>query len=187
MPEFGMNDTVRAYVKEHVNREVGDLDRESSSKVSLRFEKAFSLLPQEVLNLFVSGARPLTIRIMPDTRVPLGMRTTSRGPHGARTYTIVLYHEHLSMEENRFIGSFLRELGHVVIQGPPESEWPASKAQRAQLKELLELRADAAVWSWGLRHYSMAHLWGAYPPHVVERIIADIERLLREEGSIGAD
>lgn len=182
-----MSHTVKEYVKTHVRYEVGDLNQDSSSRLDLRIAKAFSLLPQDVLNLFMSEERSLTIRIMPDPSFPLGMRTTSQGPIEARTYTIVVYREHLDMEENRFVGSFLRELGHAVIQSPPESEWPSSKAERAQLKEMLELRADAAVWSWGLRHYSMAHLWGAYPPHVADRIVVDIEKLLKDEGPIGTD
>jgi hypothetical protein len=187
MSETSMSEAVKDYVKKHVRYEVRNLNQDWSGRVYLLIVKAFSLLPQDVLNLFMAEARSLTIRIMPNPGFPLGMRTTSQGPIDARNYTIVMYREHLDMEENRFIGSFLRELGHAVIQSPPESEWPASKAERSQLKEMLELRADAAVWSWGLRHYGMAYLWGTYPSHVADRIVADIEHLLKDEGPIGID
>ena len=149
--------------------------------VDPRIEKAFGSLPEDVRLLFVTGERNLTVRILPNPGMPLGLRTFSKGPADQRTYTINLYEEHLDWDDNRLIGAFLRELAHVVIETPPLEEWPEAKDKKAEFKELSELKADVQLWRWGLRHYSMAFLWATYPDHWAERIQADIERMLQEE------
>ena len=120
---------------------------------------------------------------MPDPGLPLGMKTRTTGSASDRRYTIVVYHEHLSLAEDLFIGSFLRELGHVVAQLPPESEWPENRGDRARFKEHAENRADAMVWRWGLRHYSVRHLFATYPSHRAELILEAIGKTLLEEDS----
>jgi len=146
-----------------------------------RFQKSFSLLPVEVADLFLSGSRRLDVTVMPDTAFPLGMSTRTEGSSGRRRYSIVLYQEHGEWPEDRFIGAFLRELGHVVAQRPPEEDWPVARADRAAFKEQLEHRADAMVWRWGLRHYSMSYITATFPAHWVEPILAGIEEALLEE------
>jgi hypothetical protein len=133
------------------------------------------------LNLFLSESRHLTVTVMADTALPLGMATRPEGSPGKRRYTIVSYLEHAAWPEDRFIGAFLRELGHVVGQRPREDEWPVARGDRARFKEKLEHRADALVWRWGLRHYSMSYLVATFPEHWVERIVVEIERTLLED------
>jgi hypothetical protein len=118
---------------------------------------------------------------MPNTALPLGMRTSSEGPPEARTYTIMVFREHEEWSENHFLGAFLRELGHVVAERPPESEWPTPRGERSRFREKLEYRADAMVWRWGLRHYSMSHLTATYQPHWVDRIVEEIGKILVKE------
>jgi hypothetical protein len=158
-------------------------DRRTRATLLLRFEKALSLVPEEVLHLFLSGSRHLTVSVMADTALPLGMATRTEGPPGKRRYTIVSYLEHAGWPEDRFIGAFLRELGHVVAQRPREEEWPVARGDRARFKEKLEHRADALVWQWGLRHYSMSYLATTFPEHWVERIVVEIEKTLLEKSS----
>jgi hypothetical protein len=146
-----------------------------------RFEKAFSVLPPEIAELFLSEDRTLSVVVLPDTKLPLGMRTKSEGPPEARTYTIMVFREHAEWSENHFLGAFLRELGHVAAERPPESEWPEARGDRSRFKEKLECRADAMVWRWGLRHYSMIHLTATYPAHWVDRIVAEIDKMLLKE------
>jgi len=174
-------DAVANYVREHVQIDLSRNKSGSSSVALERFEKIFSILPEEVLDLFLSEARSLTVRVMPDPSLPLGMQTRTEGPVGRRKYTIVVYTEHFEWPEDLFIGAFLRELGHVVSQRPPESEWPTSRGDRARYKENLECRADATVWRWGLRHYNVRYLAATYPEHWVERIIEQIGKMLLEE------
>jgi hypothetical protein len=119
---------------------------------------------------------------MPDVQFPVGMSTKTDGPAHKRKYTIFLYSEHTHWPEDHFIGALLHELGHVVAQRPPESEWPVSRAERARFKEMLESRADAMVWRWGLRHYNICYLCATYPEHWVHRIINNITKVLLEEG-----
>ncbi len=175
-------DSVAAYVREHVHWEcpLGDNEKRQPGLAIQRIERAFLLLSDEVLDLFLSGDRMLFVRIESDAPLPLGMAMRSNGPTDARTYSIVVREEHLSWPEDLFIGAFLRELGHVVASRPPEAEWPQSRAERARYKEHLELKADAMVWQWRLKHYSMIHLTATYPEHWVEKIVEDIERMLRE-------
>lgn len=146
-----------------------------------RIEKALVILPEDVLDLFLSGYRNLVIRIGPDTGFPVGMSTRTEGSIHQRRYTIVIYPEHRDWPEDRFIGGFLRELGHVVARRPPETEWPLSRAERSRYREALECRADAVVWRWGLRHYSMAYLTATYPSHWVDRILDQIGKMLMQE------
>lgn len=146
-----------------------------------RFQKAFSLIPDEVADLFLARSLHLGVTVMPDTAFPLGMSTRSEGPSGRRRYSIVSYQEHGEWPEDRFIGAFLRELAHVAAQRPPEEEWPLPRAERARFKERLEHRADAMVWRWGLRHYSMSYITATFPAHWVEPILAGIEKAMLEE------
>ena len=148
-----------------------------------RLERSFSALPQRILQLFLLRERKITIRIIADTGFPLGMHTTPLGDSTSRTYDIVMLREHQNWTEERFIGGFLRELGHVVCQKPPESEWPTNRGDRARFREQLEYDADTAVWLWGLRHYSMAYLRASFPPHWVERIVQRVSELMLERGN----
>jgi len=145
-----------------------------------RFEKALSLLPVEAGDRFLSGDLNLSVLVAPDPGLPLGMRTKSEGPSGSRRYVITVYEEQESWPEDLFIASFLRELAHVVAGALPEAEWPTSRSERSRYKETLECRADALVWQWGLRDYSMVHLKATYPRHRLDTIIADIEKMVRE-------
>jgi len=146
-----------------------------------RFQKALECLPEDVLDLFLSGARQLTVLVVPDPGLPMGMSTRSAGPPDRRRYTVTVFEEHQSWAENHFLGAFLRELGHVVGGRPPEEEWPSSRAERALYKEMLECRADAMVWKWGLKHYSLSYLHATFPPHWVDRIVSDISRTILED------
>jgi hypothetical protein len=174
-------DAITNYVRDHVRSGRTGKEWKVASSTSDRFEKAFSLLPEDVLRLFLSGARNLSVVIMPDAGLPLGMSTRSKGPPEARTYRIMLYEEQQEWPEDLFLGAFLRELGHVVAERPPEDEWPKSRGDRARYKERIEYLADAMVWRWGLRHYSMRHLTATYPQHWVERIVVEIGKILLEE------
>ncbi len=167
------------FLKSRVRFDKGTLDAKTRRAVAERLEKVLSVLPQDVLHLFLSGGRRLSIRILPDAGLPMGMRTTAKGPSDARYYEIIIREEHCRFPEDLFIGSVLRELGHAVEELPPEDEWPASRGERARFKEKQECRADALVWNWGLRHYSMRHLSATYPSHWVDRIVADIEKMLQ--------
>ena len=174
-------DAVAKYVREHAQLGFSSRDGRLFPSAAARFEKAFSLLPGETLDLFLSGARSLSIQIQTDPALPLGMRIESSGPAAERAYTIVVYQEHLGWPEDLFIGAFLRELGHVVAERPPEREWPTQRAERAQFRENLENRADAMVWRWGLKHYSIRHITATYPSHRVDEILAAIEHVLLGE------
>ncbi len=150
-----------------------------------RIEKALSLLPAENAELFLSSERNLAVMLLPDTSLPIGMTTRTEGPADSRRYTIELREEHQNQPEDLFLGGFLRELAHVVAGKPPESEWPSSRGERARFKERIEYAADAMVWRWGLRHYNLRFIAATYPPHWADRIVEDIEKMLREEDSQG--
>lgn len=169
------------YVRQIVHFTDALPDRDIRAIMVGRFQKALSLLPEEIQELFLSGSRNLTVAVMPDTSLPLGMATRTEGPTGKRRYTIETYIEHHDWPEDRFIGAVLRELAHVVVRRPPEEEWPVARADRARFKEKLELRADVTVWCWGLRHYSMAYLVATFPEHWAERIVTAIAKTLLEE------
>jgi hypothetical protein len=175
------SEAVAKYVRDHVRLGRPDRDGKVASATANRFEKAFSLLPEDVLGLFLSGARNLTVVIAPDVGLPLGMSTKSQGPPESRTYRIMLHEEQQEWPEDLFLGAFLRELGHVVALRQPEDEWPKSRGDRARYKERIEYIADAMVWKWGLRHYSMRHLTATYPQHWVEKIVVEIGKILLEE------
>ncbi|MFH1116358.1 MAG: hypothetical protein V1792_20790 [Pseudomonadota bacterium] len=168
-------------MRRHTHFVKANLDPGTRRIVVLRLQKTFSLIPGEALDLFFSGTRKLSVRILPDAGFPIGMRTTAGGPSGARDCEIIVREEHCRFPEDLFIASVLRELGHVVAGLPTEDEWPAARGDRARFKEQLECRADTMVWKWGLRHYGMRYLCATYPPHWVDRIVADIERMLSEE------
>ncbi|HMK37267.1 MAG TPA: hypothetical protein VK463_19490 [Desulfomonilaceae bacterium] len=175
------NHSLVTYVRSHVR--FGDIKsgQEIRSETLNRIEKTFLLLPDDALEAFLSGERNLTILIVPDLDIPYGMATTSTGPPAARKYTITAHAENLEWPEDLFIGALLRELAHVVARRPPENEWPQARGDRARYKERLEYVADAMVWRWGLRHYSIRHLTATYPEHWVERIIEEIEKVVLED------
>jgi len=174
---------IAAYVKGIVSFKAPAINRKARSIFLERIGKSFSLLPEEVLELFLKGSRALVVVVLADTELPLGMFTKSGGRAQARKYTVLTYAEHAGWPENRFIGAFVRELAHVVAEAPPEDEWPVPRGERARFKEQLEHRADAMVWRWGLRHYSMSYLAATFPPHWVERIVEEIAKILLEENS----
>lgn len=172
---------IAAFVKQTLHASRKDIPDETRRLTVSRLEKVLSVLPDEIRDLFLSGSRNLTIRVLPDTGLPIGMKTSSYDRFQKRHYEIVIRTEHVHLPEDLFIGSVLRELGHVAAEVPPEDEWPASRGDRSRFKEKLECRADAMVWRWGLRHYSMRHLTATYPEHWVERIVEDIGKMLLEE------
>lgn len=169
---------VLRYVRDSVHVGEGDGARAPESSLE-RLTEVFVLLPPETLELFLSGQRSLCIKIFPTPRAAMGLRTTCTGPPSAREYTIILYQEHFDLPRDHFIGAVLRELGHVVANMPPEHEWPVERSDRAEFRENLETRADALVWQWGLKEYSLAYLHGTFPPHWVERIVKDIQQLMK--------
>ncbi|MCA1962255.1 MAG: hypothetical protein LDL33_15865 [Desulfomonile sp.] len=138
-------------------------------------EKAFGLLPDAAADLFISGRRDLTVLLTPDPGLPLGMKVSSEGPTDARRYTITIFEELQELPEDLFIASFLRQLALVSEEIPPEEDWPAQRSQRSRMRELLEARADALVWDWGLKDQNLRFLEATYPPYIVKDIIASIE------------
>lgn len=176
----GNTKSASEYVKQHVKFGIpASADKEATTLS--RIEKILSLLPADALDLFLAGKRNFTISVVPDLQVPFGMSTQSQGPPKKRRFTITIYAEQLDWPEDLFIGSLLRELAHVVADMPPEAEWPASRGDKARFKERLEYLADATVWKWGLRHYSIRHLTSTYPQHWVDRIVEEIGRILLHE------
>ncbi|MCX5861510.1 MAG: hypothetical protein NTW27_05255 [Deltaproteobacteria bacterium] len=175
------NDAIPIYLRQKLRSDVPFQDSAVMALISARVQKAFSFLPDDILDLFLSGNRIASMVVIPDTGLPLGMTTRSEGPARSRRYTVVIHPEHRGWPEDRFIGAFLRELGHVVSERPPEDEWPQARGDRSRYKEQLECRADAMVWRWGLRHYSMAYLAATYPSHWADRIVDRIGKMLLEE------
>jgi hypothetical protein len=171
------------YVKNHVKFKVL-FDAQRKSETLSRIEKTFDLLPEEILELFLLRARDLVITVEPDLEIPFGMRTKAEGPSADRHYEITTFNEQLDWPEDLFIGALLRELGHVAAERPPESEWPQSRGDRARFKEHLEYVADATVWSWGLRHYSIRHINATYPAHWAEKIIEEVEKLVKGDETV---
>ncbi len=173
---------IKSYVQRCLQFDPVVADREKTCFID-RLEKSFSVLPEEILQLFLLDKRKIKIRIMDDPGFPLGMHTTPLGDTEGRTYNIVILREHQNWTEECFIGGFLRELGHVVRRKPPESEWPENRGERARFKEQLEYVADTEVWGWGLRHYSLAYLEASFPPHWVERIVQRVSEMMLEVGN----
>ncbi len=151
---------------------------QSSREICSRLVTAMKLLPDDELELFLSEGRKISMEIVVDPKLPFGIKTRSGGPLETRNYTIFICEECGEWDENRFLGALLRELGHIVAEIPPEEEWPVSRGDRARFKEYTELVADCMVWKWGLRHYDMSFLVSTFPPHWVERIVTDIEKLI---------
>ncbi len=176
---------IEEYLTKHVRCITGVAGSQVSPGTMARIRKALNQLPSETAARCLSGAIRLAVSIESDPGLPLGMRTRCDGPPDSRRYTIVIYEEHQTWPEDYFIGSFLRELAHVVAGQPPEREWPTSRSQRARFKELLENQADATVWKWGLKEYSMRYILATYPPHRVQLIVTEIETILREGFSTG--
>jgi hypothetical protein len=181
MRDRTQEDRVKEYVAKTVRLGPHLKDSKLLRTVVARMTQIFYLLPTDVLKLFLSDVGSLRIMIMPDTGFPFGMKTTSEGAEEARRYIITIYQEHVAWSEDLFIGAMLHELGHVAARRPPEEEWPPDRRGRAEFKEHLEARADAVVWKWGLRHYSMRHLTATYPKHHLERILRAIDKILLEE------
>lgn len=174
------NDAVVRYVRSHVKMGPHGGNSRLSDAVVKRFTRILRLLPARTLEVLLSGTRSLSVLILPTPGAPMVMKTRCYGPPYAREYSLVLYEEHLGFPEDHFIGAVLRELGHVVGGIPPEEEWPPTRSDRAQFKERLETLADALVWQWGLKRYSLAYLTNTFPPHWAERIVGDIERVVAE-------
>jgi hypothetical protein len=144
-------------------------------------QKALALLPEAVQEVLITGRLSLAVTVEPDPGLPRGMSAGSEDLAGGRFYTIVVHHEHIGWPKELFIGAFLRELGHVVAGRPPESQWPTERPERARFRERLECAADAMVWKWGLKDYSMRFLQATYPTHRAQAIADDIDKMLREE------
>lgn len=154
---------------------------EHTQRMQALLVKAMNLLPVHEQDMFLSGARTLSIEIIRDPKIPFGMKTRSSGSKESREYTISICRECVDWTENRFLGAILRELGHVVAGLSPEEEWPELRGDRARFKEHVELVADCMVWKWGLRHYNMSYLTETFQPHWVDRIVKDIELLLESD------
>jgi hypothetical protein len=179
-----MDGLTKAAVERYVGTQVefrAKINKDLRTMTLNRIQKILSLLPGDALDLFLSGKRDLTVSIVPDLEIPFGMHTESQGSPKKRTYKISIYKEQLDLEEDIFIGALLRELGHVAAQRPPESEWPATRGDRARFKERLESVADATVWKWGLKHYSIRHITATYPEHWADKIIKEIAEVMLED------
>lgn len=160
-------------------------DSRFMNQISGRLIKCLYLLPELEQELFLTGNRNLTIEIVGNPKLPFGMKTRSSGQKVSRNYTISICEECGEWPEDRFLGAFLRELGHVVAEIPPEDEWPIVRGERARFKESVELMADCMVWKWGLRHYNVSYLSATFPSHWVDRIVSDIEKLLETDERFG--
>lgn len=143
-----------------------------------RIARAFGSLPSDVLNLFLDGSRNLEIRVIPDPKLPFGMRTRTIVSSQSAIYVLTICDEAQDWPEDHFLGAFFRELGHVVAMLPPEDKWPLDRGERARFREHAECKADAMVWRWGLRHYDIIFLSATYPSHWVDKIVNDISLML---------
>ncbi len=166
---------IRDFVQRSLAKGMGRDAREVGPGTSSRIEKACALIPNEVAELFLSGSVDLTIRIVPDVALPLGMQTTVQGPREAGRFEILLYEEHQDLPEAPFIGAFLHQLGVVTALARSRVTEPAPGRGRSRFKQALECEADVLVWDWGLAYYSLSHLQATYPAHVVDRIVAEIK------------
>lgn len=163
------------------------LDNSRLGVTKARINKAFEILPEEVLNLFLGRSRKLSLSITRGSELSPGMRTTTERYSGRPVYSISICDESLGWPEDHFIGALLRELGHVTAELLPENEWPQERGARARYKESIECKADALVWSWGLRHYDMIFLSETYPSHWVDKIVNDISMMLLSMGTAQSD
>ena len=166
------------YVKRRLGFEGIKSNKPRIDVTESRIMKAFDNLPLEILNLFLDGSRNLSIRIIPDPKLPFGMRTITKRSSNALVYTLNICDEAQDWAEDHFLGAVLRELGHVTAELPPEDEWPLERGARARFKESVECKADALVWSWGLRHYDIIYLSETYPSHWVDKIVDDISMMI---------
>ena len=156
-------------------------ESQSSRETLTRVVTAMKLLPDDEQELFLADRRKVSIEIVADPKLPFGMKTRSARSVESRHYTIFICEECTEWDENRFIGALLREFGHIVAEIPPEEEWPILRGDKARFKEHAELVADCMVWKWGLRHYDMSFLVSTFPPHWVDRIVTDIEKLIETD------
>lgn len=175
---------IQQYLTGRVRRLAGQPGSSLARETTARLQKAFALLPSDTQDLLLSGTIDLAVIVAPNPGLPMGMQTTREEVIDHQRCTIITYEEHQEWSEEVFIGAFLRQLAHVVAGHPSEEEWPASRAERARFKELLEHQADALLWRWGLKDYSMCYIQASYAPHRVPLIMSEIERLL-EEGPSG--
>ncbi len=148
------------------------------AEICSRIAMALKLLPDDERDTFVSGRRKLSVEIVREPKIPFGMKTRSTTGIENREYTIFVCEECGEWEQNRFLGALFHEFGHIISEIPPEEEWPITRGDRARFKEYRELLADCVVWKWGLRHYDVSYLIATFPPHWVDRIITDIEKLM---------
>ncbi len=173
-----VNHAVSDYVERRLDFKGIKSDKSRIDVTEYRIIKAFDSLPLEILNLFLNGSRILSIKIVPDPKLPFGMRTIAERSSNGLAYTLNICNEAQDWAEDHFLGAFLRELGHVTAELPPEDEWPLERGARARFKESAECKADALVWSWGLRHYDIIYLSETYPSHWVDKIVNNISMML---------
>lgn len=178
MSDKGAQKEIQRYVAQTIKIHERSGDTSLKNRAAPLIEESLSIIPPKALELFLGGERDLTIFIGPGSRLPMVMKTSSERHSSGRVYTIQLTPEHLELPKNVFMGNFLRELGHVVNSIPPMEDWPSQRKQRAQMKERMELRADAVVWQWGLKHYNISYIMATYPQHIADQIISDIEEYL---------
>ncbi len=172
-----LDKTITSYVNGRLHFKVNSPE-DKKARTAAMIEKTFALIPDEALDLFWSGHRDVAIEVLPDLRVPFGMSVGVFGSPAQRKYVITMYDEQQDLPADLFIGTLLRQLGHVAGKYPPEEDWPQSRGDRARFKEHLENLADATVWRWGLRHYSMRYLTATFQEHWVDRIVKDVSHIL---------
>ncbi len=93
------------YVKRRLDFKGTKSNKSRVDVTESRIIKAFDNLPLEILNLFLDGSRNLSIRIIPDPKLPFGMRTiTKRSPNGL-VYTLNICDEAQDWAEDHFLGA----------------------------------------------------------------------------------
>ncbi|MGC8605765.1 MAG: hypothetical protein ACP5VS_19040 [Desulfomonilaceae bacterium] len=177
-----MNHVISDYVKRRLDFKGLKHDKSKIEATKSRVIRAFENLPLEILNLFLDGSRNLSIKIIPDPKLPFGMRTITERSSKELVYTLNICDEAQGWAEDHFLGAVLRQLGHITAELPPDDEWPKERGARARFKESIECKADALVWSWGLRHYDMIYLSETYPSHWVDKIVNDISMMMLTMG-----
>ncbi len=163
----------RALAFEDTNPPSGMMD-----KARHRIAQTLDLLPDRAFDLFLNHHRDVAFRVLVQSDVPLGMRTLVSGPKHARQYSILLYDDQLHWKEKLFHGALLRELAHVVLEKPAPFELPVNRRERSMHIEHMEHRADALVWRWGLRDYSVHFISQTYPAQYVDRILMHVADLM---------
>ncbi len=170
-PDLQLMDHVRSILK--IEGKISD--QEIQEQIVGLVTEVMKIAPEEVSRELLERERSLTIHVTQDSGLPMPMKTTCKRDKGVNRYTIAMQLHHVDLSRNVFVGAFLREIAHVVLEIPPEQEWPTDRRIRAEMKKDLELKADSQVWSWGLRHYDIAYIWATFPNHIAEQLISDIE------------